>query len=775
MSESLNAVILGAEKAEKKGDLARAASLVVEYLKTHKNETHSYPFYGAGYYFHGIADYTESKNYLKKAVQLNPCFKEAWRLLASSYQETGEDRAAAGALEKCAGIDDEAHLWYQTAVLWLKAGDPKKALKIFERLKARGPMKPQWLAALSIAQKALKKKEAAAESMERAAHLSRDPSLIFQAAFLWLDADHPEKALPLLKKLANRRHPKNEWLLTLVDVCLMLNRTLLAAETMERVVKRDPDPSHLYRAGVLWLYAKRPEKALEHLLPLCRKTPAEAEWFVALAHVRLQQKKVGQAAESMERAAHLSGKPEHAYQAGVMWLEAEDADGALRLLVPLNGRVQPKALWLVALSNAWVLKEVFGKAAESMEQAARISGESMHLFQAARLWLAAEQPTRALPLLEDLISLPSPRGEWYIALANCCLMLDQPKKAASEMEKGALITQQGNDYYRAGMLWVQVGDIRHGLSLFQKSVTQKPVKQEWLVNLARVLVDSGRKQDALPVMERTALLRPKISSDIRYQGALLWLLLGRPEKALPVLESLCALHHPSLDWLVTLVKTHMDLKQVKPAEKNLNRLLGFYPENPDAWRLAVWVALQKSDYGEAAAAMAVAIRLVPPDSEQMKKMVDLYQLAGVPVKAAEVFQKTWPTPPQPHDWDRLANLYLGAHRYEMALAAAKSAVKAQESGDRWKTVGEIAFRMRRFKESHQAYLRSVCLKPDDPELRLKAGYAALKMEKLDEAEQLFKAVMGQTVKGGSIHEEALRHLTFIKEMKSFLSQNNPTL
>ncbi|MCP4702219.1 MAG: hypothetical protein GY862_35975, partial [Gammaproteobacteria bacterium] len=47
-------------------------------------------------------------------------------------------------------------------------------------------------------------------------------------------------------------------------------------------------------------------------------------------------KEIGNAAEAMERAAGISGEPDHAYQAGVLRLQLKQADAALNLLRPLE-------------------------------------------------------------------------------------------------------------------------------------------------------------------------------------------------------------------------------------------------------------------------------------------------------------------------------------------------------------------------------------------------------------------------------------------------------
>ncbi|MCP4690400.1 MAG: hypothetical protein GY859_20265 [Desulfobacterales bacterium] len=48
------------------------------------------------------------------------------------------------------------------------------------------------------------------------------------------------------------------------------------------------------------------------------------------------------AEEAMERAAAIGGKPEHAYQGGVMRLQLQQADAALKMLPPLEKQPRRK-------------------------------------------------------------------------------------------------------------------------------------------------------------------------------------------------------------------------------------------------------------------------------------------------------------------------------------------------------------------------------------------------------------------------------------------------
>jgi predicted Zn-dependent protease len=215
---------------------------------------------------------------------------------------------------------------------------------------------------------------------------------------------------------------------------------------------------------------------------------------------------------------------------------------------------------------------------------------------------------------------------------------------------------------------------------------------------------------------------------------------------------------------VDLVKTYVELDQMTAAEGVLKRLIDLHPSDLGAWRLAVWTGLQRNDYTGAAAAMAVAVRLGPPDPDLLKELADLYHMAGAPVKAARTLEKSWKGHiPAPTDWDRLANIYLSGHRYEPALACARSAAKAAATAKRWETVGAVAFRRRRFEQSYDAYCRAAELSPD-ADLRLRAAYAALQMDRLDDAARLFQEAMDRAGKNSRTACEAHRNLCFLKQI-----------
>ena len=215
MTDALHGVVSQAEEQARKGDAKGAAALLTDYLEAHPKETHPYPYYDAGYFLHQTGAHGAAVDYLKKAVEQNPCFNEAWQLLAALYQEADEDRKAGEAMEKAASITRDPDMWLQSAVLYLNGGEPEEALAALKHLQYLRPEKAEWHVAAARAHQELKQNAGAAEEMARAYALSGHPEHLYQCAVLWLDAEKPARALPLLRQLTEMPTPESRWFVAL--------------------------------------------------------------------------------------------------------------------------------------------------------------------------------------------------------------------------------------------------------------------------------------------------------------------------------------------------------------------------------------------------------------------------------------------------------------------------------------------------------------------------------------------------------------------------------
>jgi tetratricopeptide (TPR) repeat protein len=249
---------------------------------------------------------------------------------------------------------------------------------------------------------------------------------------------------------------------------------------------------------------------------------------------------------------------------------------------------------------------------------------------------------------------------------------------------------------------------------------------------------------------------------------LIWQRLHRPEKARPILKKLCRMPKPEFPWLVSMVKLDMELNLCDEGSAMLAKLLNCYPDKPESWKLAVWMAQEKSDYVEAAAAMDVAIRLnSPKNTHDLTLLGHYYHMAGIPEKAARSFRQAAGPNPCPKDLDRIKDVLLGGKRYDLALKTAKSALEAEKTPARWEAVGDIAFLIRRYDESSRAYLEALEL-TDKPTLKIKSAYALMKQEKFKLACRYFQDILEQKDIEESILTQASQAMAYIKNIQAIM-------
>ncbi len=739
-----------------------AINILQSYLK--KGEQHPYLYLKIAEWQYQAKDFPSAEKAAKQALRIDNRFSEAWQILAFCENSQGKPTKAAHTMQKLLSIAPSNHAKYLTAVFWLEAKNATMALPILTHLSKQKPVKSEWLVALARTHQLLEEKEKTAATMEKAAKEGKSPLLYFQAGWLWLQAGNAQKALPLLKELEKLSDPDPKWLVTLSSAYVSLKRPVEAAQVMDRVIKIAPNSENFYNGGLLWLMADKPKNALKHLLQLTRmQQDKQAKWFVALAKAYLLLQKLPDAAKAMDKAAEISKKPDHFYQAGVIRLQMQEADEARTRLLPLKDLPHPKARWFVAISNAYEMKKEYPTAAEYMEQAAHIGKQNDHFYRAGALWLQAEKPKKSLPLLLYLSKQKNPEAKWFVLLSNTYSRLKDIPKAAESMEKAANISKLGKHYFAAAMLWRQVNSLDKTLRLLRLAAQTPNPKQRWLIELADLLLLRKNSAESLSVMKTTDLMQDITLPEVRYRGALIWNQLKKPKNSLPILQKICKIHDAKYQWFAALVNISVQCGETVLADATLKHILNRWPEKSCAWRLAVWTYRQRGFFDKAAAAMEIATRLQSNGQDDSRKLAALYRMAGAPVEAGRIFAATIHNSKDPKAWDELAQIYLSGERYKLALEPAKQAAKLAPNAERFENLGDIYFRLRDFQKSAEAYKNSENISVTS-ELLLKKGYALLNLKKYKQALLAFQDVMKFSNGESEIAGNALKNIRYIKQL-----------
>ncbi len=554
---ALHSVLGKAEELAEKERYKEAMSALVAYASAHPADTHPLLYYELGYFAYRAGDMQTAIANVKKSVDIAPTFRDGWQLLSLAWQESGSSwskekkeekpkrieamKNSAMAMDKVIQLKADDDLLYQSAMLWLEAEKVKKALTILEALSKKDSPKEEWLVGLSEALKAMEKSEETAETMEKAARMNNNPQLLFHAAWLWTDLERPKRALPLLKILSAKKKVEKNWLLLLASVYNTLNQYTDAAMAFERVIEMDPAPEYLYNCGVLWLQAEKPDKALHSLLRLKEVVPPKADWFVATAQAWLIKEQIENAAAAMEKAASISGNPQHIYQAGTLRLQLKQADRAITLLTPLADHKKPESKWLVALANAWLLKENYVKGATYMERAAYISGESKLFYRAGMLWRVENRLEKTIKLLRKSVAGKDVEQLWLIDLASVLLDANREKEVAPVMKRTRLADKTVSNQlrYRGVVIWLNLQQPEKAYPLLKILSEAETPKYSWLSSLVKTCVELNKVKEAREVLNTTL---SKYPSQVKSWKLAVWFALQQGEYVEAVAAKEIVLH-----------------------------------------------------------------------------------------------------------------------------------------------------------------------------------------------------------------------------------------
>lgn len=715
-----------AEDFAAKGQFSRAAQHLSTFATSNPTIQHPLLSYELGYFYFYAKNTNQALIHAQKAVQAAPDYKNAWQLIAHSYQEKGalfdptkkgelekKNKAmqkGARAMERAIALESNPDLIYQSGLLWLGANKPKRALAIFQGLTTRKNPKEEWFLGLSDCLKVLKRHVETAETIEIAALLNNDPALLFHASYLWYELEKPKRAEPLLKILLSNNKPDKSWLLLAVSVYDSLEKPAQAATAMEKVIEIDPANDFIFNCGLLWLQADNPDNSLKSLLRLEEVRPAQADWFVAITQAWILIDNIPKAADAMERAAKISKKPDHYYQAGAMRVQLTQPSQAIKLLSRLADHPKPKRDWMITIAKAWILKNNYLNGAKYMEMA-------------------------------------------------------------------AIISDEGKLYHQAAILYRQENSLDKALLLLKKSVARKKVDQLWLVDLGSMLIDRDEEIEVVRVMNRTNLLDKKVSNQLRYRGVLIWLNLQSPEKAYPLLKLLSNETKPRYTWLSAMVKTCVELGKYQQGDKVLQKTINFFSEEVKVWKLATWFALQENDYIKAVAAKEVVRMFEPNNKKHMQDLSRLYFLAGVPEQSARVFKDAMAIKPSIEETKHLLDIYLSGRMYDRALKHAKKIAEKSGVSTDLEVVGDIYYALHQYGQGADTYEKATAGE-ENPNLTIKAAYSAMKDDQYVRARHFFERAIELSGKKGEMGEQlemAVQSLDYVNskiEMKSKMKKHD---
>ncbi len=262
-------------------------------------------------------------------------------------------------------------------------------------------------------------------------------------------------------------------------------------------------------------------------------------------------------------------------------------------------------------------------------------------------------------------------------------------------------------------------------------------------NLGKAYHDLGRLREAGDSLAKAYALAVPHAPVIAYQAASAYIEARRPADALPLLERIVKRSAtPQSEWLEALLKVYMDVGKKRKALDLTRKIVSSKGDSARMWQLLTHLYIDRKDYAKAAAAMEIQLSLFTASPEQIEQLGDLYQMAGVPLKAARQYEKLLARALHPQKVEKTASAYLDARKADAAIDVLKKGIAHRATPFMWWLLASAYYDLEKFDEAMEAFERCICSDPKNGEAHLMMGYCALRLERFAKAQSAFTQAAG---------------------------------
>jgi tetratricopeptide (TPR) repeat protein len=348
------------------------------------------------------------------------------------------------------------------------------------------------------------------------------------------------------------------------------------------------------------------------------------------------------------------------------------------------------------------------------------------------------------------LQVPSPSREEQAVLYEAQQFLEEKDFAGAGEVLDAFINERKGDVHYLVTFFLANALARQdkkseALGLYKKASEQYGGDYAVWINMSWTSFELKHYEEAARYMVKAYEVKKDKDPDLLFQASQCLLMGNMREKALLLLERICSADsgRPKEKWLEVLASVQLELGQTRKAEATLRGLLRKDATKPERWKMVAHVDMERKDYKRAAAAYKMYSTLQEDSGkigrEDLLLLGDLYRLAGVPLKAAQQYERalSWKSTSDAADYEKSSAMYLEAHRPEKAIQLLRKGLEEIPTACLWSMLGSIFYNQERFKEAYEAFEQSFQSSPDDGRAALFMGYCALQMAKTDAAARAF--------------------------------------
>jgi tetratricopeptide (TPR) repeat protein len=412
-----------------------------------------------------------------------------------------------------------------------------------------------------------------------------DPAILLLLAEMYLAAEQPAKAGPLLERVLSHDQSSYPGHILMARLCQVQGRVDEAVVHYQKAIEKNVSSELQMELGELYIKNERYDEAVALYEAIIEHDEQNESAHVALVHVYLLQKKDAQALAELNRLKSFADQPRRVdLTIARLYAKQKHYDKAIAIAEKILQKENlPEARYFLAV--LLVQQEKYGQALKQARQIDRKANEYPDaVFLQVRILREQNKLEEAKLLLEKHIAADDIRNaEMYVMLAALHQLEGREDLSKKVLLQGLEFFPNDEDLlYEYGLVLENSGDHGAALAIMERIIELKPDNAAALNFVGFSWAEKKVNLDqALDYIQRAIELKPD-NGYIRDSLGWVYYRLGKIEQAIKELETAAKLSPDDAAILEHLGDVYLESGRVREALQTFKKAVRFSTEDEQA-------------------------------------------------------------------------------------------------------------------------------------------------------------------------------------------------
>jgi len=297
--------------------------------------------------------------------------------------------------------------------------------------------------------------------------------------------------------------------------------------------------------------------------------------------------------------------------------------------------------------------------------------------------------------------------------------------------------------FNIGTAYGFLGDVDKAVEHLHKATEIETTYAPLWLNLGKLYYQKKDFLHSAAALEKGFVCSLQKNSEVLFMAMAAYYQGENLEKTIEIGEELVSTYNKdSFEIVSLLANAYVTTNNYTGAIDMLNRLLNKNPSNEKAWKLLTQAYFKNQQYREAAISYEIYGFLQPITRDELIVMGDLFNMIGIPLRAAHYYHKALKDGGSPKEYEKMSVAYYSAYEFNDAIDAIDRALDTEKTSERLLLKAQLFYLQDKFGEAQKLYVSAAETMSKDGHEWLMAGYCAMRNNEIKIAKELLHKATG---------------------------------